>query len=126
MDYVQPIDCMAIVIYREARGESELGQHAVGYVVKNRKDHPKFPDTICKVVFQKCQFSWVCQMDDYSHRKGKLWGKSKVVARQILDGTVENPVPNAVFFKGLHSRKWRYPFIKKIGGHNFYAYPTKK
>ena len=66
-----PLECLATNIYFEARGESLAGQIAVGNVVINRVSSDKFPNTICKVVYQgyhkgsfplkhKCQFSWYC------------------------------------------------------------------
>ncbi len=40
------IHCLALNIYFEARGEPELGKHAVGHVVMNRVSDAKFPDRI--------------------------------------------------------------------------------
>ena len=50
--------CGAQNIYHESRGESNLGQIAVAHVVRNRVESPKYPNTICKVVWQPKQFSW--------------------------------------------------------------------
>ena len=44
--------CMAQNIYYEARGESLKGKQAVGNVVLNRVAHPKYPDTVCGVVYE--------------------------------------------------------------------------
>ena len=68
--------CLATNIYHEARGESYAGKVAVANVTMNRVTSPKFPNTICDVVYQaqtkenwkgntvpkrnKCQFSWYC------------------------------------------------------------------
>lgn len=58
--------CLAIGLYHEARGESELGQIAVAQVILNRVKSRKYPDSICGVVFENehranaCQFSFAC------------------------------------------------------------------
>lgn len=54
------LSCLAKNIYHEARGESSKGQLAVVAVTLNRVNSQKYPSTICGVVKQKCQFSWVC------------------------------------------------------------------
>ena len=44
--------CLADALYFEARGESVAGQLAVGLVIFNRVEHPKYPDTVCGVTRQ--------------------------------------------------------------------------
>ena len=51
--------CMEVNLYHEARGESYKGLLAVGLVTLNRSRSPDFPNTICGVVHQPYQFSWV-------------------------------------------------------------------
>ena len=61
IDYIQKREqlyCGAQNIYHESRGESNLGQIAVAQVVRNRVESPKYPNTICEVVWQPKQFSW--------------------------------------------------------------------
>ncbi len=50
---------LARVIYGEARGESYVGQVAVGAVILNRVKHPSFPNTLAGVVYQKGAFDAV-------------------------------------------------------------------
>ncbi|MDP7638022.1 MAG: cell wall hydrolase, partial [Phycisphaerae bacterium] len=52
------LDCLAIVIFLEARGEPLQGQIAVGQVVMNRVSSEKYPDSICAVVEQPDQFAF--------------------------------------------------------------------
>jgi len=74
--------CLAKNIYHEARNQDTLGKIAVGLVTLNRVKDNRFPDTICKVVFDsqkginnqpkrhKCQFSWYCDgRSDRIHEK---------------------------------------------------------
>lgn len=53
------ITCLAKNIYFEARGEPRKGQKAVGLVTINRVRHERYPESICEVVYQRKQFSWV-------------------------------------------------------------------
>lgn len=48
---------IAKMIYGEARGESYLGQVAVGAVIVNRVYSSLFPNTVAGVLFQKSQFT---------------------------------------------------------------------
>lgn len=48
---------LAKLINAEARGETLIGQIAVGAVVFNRLKDPRFPKTIYKVIYDKDQFS---------------------------------------------------------------------
>jgi spore germination cell wall hydrolase CwlJ-like protein len=107
--------CLATNIYHEARGESYAGKVAVANVTMNRVLSPKFPGTICDVVYQshtrenwkgeevpkrnKCQFSWYCdgKSDDIVlvTAKGKVikermlaWEMSQLVANQSVRGNL--------------------------------------
>ena len=57
--YQKEHQCLVGTIYHEARGESEEGQRAVLQVILNRKNHKNFPSTICGVVKQDKQFSFL-------------------------------------------------------------------
>ncbi|MDD4766306.1 MAG: cell wall hydrolase [Desulfotomaculaceae bacterium] len=48
---------LAKLINAEARGETLIGQVAVGAVVFNRLKDPRYPKTIAKVIYDKDQFS---------------------------------------------------------------------
>lgn len=50
--------CLATNIYHEARGEPEAGQFLVGFVTMNRVRDPRWPGSVCKVVYQPGQFIW--------------------------------------------------------------------
>lgn len=51
--------CLALTIYHESRGEPIFGQRLVAEVVMNRVRSNKFPNTICEVVTEKRQFSYL-------------------------------------------------------------------
>lgn len=50
--------CMAKNIYFEARNESLAGMVAIAQVTITRMQDPRWPNTICGVVYQNRQFSW--------------------------------------------------------------------
>lgn len=51
-------ECLAKNIYYEARNQSTTGKLAVALVTLNRVESPKYPETICEVVWEEKQFSW--------------------------------------------------------------------
>src|SRR5215472_4390636 len=60
-------ECLAEVLYYEARGEGTEGQKAVAEVVLQRTRDRNYPHTICGVVYEGarshspyCQFSFAC------------------------------------------------------------------
>jgi len=50
--------CMAKNIYFEARNESLKGQMAIALVTLKRVRDPRYPNTVCGVVYDNSQFSW--------------------------------------------------------------------
>jgi spore germination cell wall hydrolase CwlJ-like protein len=124
--------CLAKALYYEARGEPELGKKAVAKIVLNRKEHKKFPKTICKVINQVdyvkgkklCQFSWVCTKQKIN-TSGDSWKDAKILSESILANKVSLPKfgPNVLFFKSVyvrHSFGKGYKLVSKIGKSNFY------
>ena len=52
--------CLAEAVYFEARGTGPAGETAVANVVVNRAKSRKFPNSVCGVVGDGCQFSYRC------------------------------------------------------------------
>lgn len=50
--------CLALNVYFEARGELAEGQLAVAMVTMNRVKSRHYPNSVCRVVWQRKQFSW--------------------------------------------------------------------
>ena len=130
-DLSRNLDCLALNIYHEARGEPLEGKIAVGQVVMNRVGDPDFPAQVCEVVQQggqrprdSCQFSWWC--DGHSDRPDdlKAWTDSKGLAEKILAGALEDPTRGALWYHAEHvSPGWDMDMIRqgKIGRHVFYV-----
>ena len=110
-------ECLASVIYHEARGEPRKGKVAVGYVVMNRVKHKLYPDTICEVVFQPVQFTGL--------KKIKYDQASLAVAFKIISGEYLNPIRKATHFHATYVwPKWAYKlkFVAQFGSHRFYQF----
>ncbi len=131
IDLSQSLDCLALNIYHEARGESLDGQVAVAQVVMNRVGDGEFPGQVCAVVRQggerprdRCQFSWWC--DGRGDRPDDLaaWTGSKDLARRILAGSLDDPTGGALWYHADSvSPDWNMDIIRqaKIGRHIFYG-----
>jgi spore germination cell wall hydrolase CwlJ-like protein len=76
--------CMAQNIYFEAGNQSPLGKLAVGLVVMTRLADSRFPDTICGVIKQKNQFSWVNNGKSNEPEKNWVWDESVRIAGDVL------------------------------------------
>lgn len=111
-------DCIARAVYHEARGEPVLCQEMIADVVINRMQHPRFPDTACKVVYQRRQFSWTSKNPDINERDA--WASSRKLAikkyKQHLTKTRVDKSQNSVFF--TQGRRFGQ-VVAKCGNHIF-------
>lgn len=83
------IRCLAENIYHEARGESLEARTMVAMVTVARAidEDPQWPKTVCEVVAQERQYSWV--LDTAIARKRseqKRWADAIALAREIYAG----------------------------------------
>ena len=83
------VECLARNIYFEAANQSQIGKLAVGLVVMNRVASERYPDTICEVVNQRSQFSWVNDGKSDTPKDDWAWKISQKLARDILGGKAE-------------------------------------
>jgi spore germination cell wall hydrolase CwlJ-like protein len=116
-------ECLANAVYFEAKGESLQGQLSVAQVILNRTRSGRFPASVCGVVKQRGQFSFV--------RGGRLpgvprasasWRKAVAVAHIAKAELANGSAPKALFF---HARRvapsWRgVTRVAAIGNHVFY------
>ena len=113
--------CLAGAVYFESRGESLVGQLAVAHVVLNRAQSGRFPTSLCGVVHQKSQFSFVRGGRMPAVRKGAQWDNAVAIAQIARDGTWKNHAPGALFFHARYvSPGWRKTRIAQIDNHIFY------
>lgn len=117
--------CLAKAVYFEARGESLEGQLAVAEVVLNRAASGKYPTTLCGVVTQPWQFSFI--------RGGRFpavkqdsdaWHTALAIA-DIARSQLANQIPtNVLWYHASYvSPSWgkRLTKIARIGTHIFYG-----
>lgn len=108
---------LAKVIAAEARGESYIGQVAVGAVVLNRVDSSSFPDTVSGVVYQKGAFSAVTD----SNWSVTPDATSKKAAQDAINGW--DPSGGSLYYynPAKTSNKWirTRPVVTTIGAHVF-------
>lgn len=123
------LGCLAMNIYKEAGGEPFEGKAAVAQVTINRANSGKFPDDICKVVYQKddrlglCQFSWYCQNNTVIRPKNnQAYNESMEVAKKVLlEGFTLPSIKEALYFHSVDiNPRWPHKKVATIGRHVFY------
>ena len=108
---------LARLISAEARGETYIGQVAVGAVVMNRVEHPSFPDTVSGVIYQRGAFS--CLNDGQFYEP--IADSAYKAARDCLNGF--DPSCGAIYYynPAVATNKWIFgrEVITTIGNHVF-------
>ncbi len=116
--------CLATAVYFESMGESLEGQLAVAQVVLNRAGSGRYPTTLCAVVKQKAQFSFVRSGHFPRIDEGcAAWRKAQAIAR-IAAGKMAEVIPADVlwYHADYVAPSWgrRLARVDKIGAHIFY------
>lgn len=115
-------DCLARAVYYESKGEPLAGQLTVADVVMNRAESGRFPSTICGVVRQRGQFSFV----HGGHiptppEDSRDWHVAVAIAQIAMQDLADGSAPDALFF---HARSvhpgWRLTRVASVGNHVFY------
>ncbi|WP_257546211.1 cell wall hydrolase [Sphingopyxis sp. DBS4] len=113
--------CLAGAVYFESRGESLAGQLAVAHVVINRAKSGRFPKSLCGVVHQPSQFSFVRGGKMPAIRNAAQWNNAVAIAQIARDGSWKTQAPGALFFHARYvSPGWRKTRIASIDNHIFY------
>lgn len=125
------VNLLACNMYREARGESDYGMMAVGFVTLNRKDHDKFPHSVRKIVYQSKQFSWTNFGTSFKVTEEDRWEKAKNFAKTLNRLHTHNKIAyealdftrGAVYFHTTKVRPyWAKVMVRtiRIDNHIFY------
>lgn len=114
--------CLAGAVYFESKGETLNGQLAVAKVVIARRDSGRFANSLCGVVYQPSQFSFV--------RGGRMpaipassqdWKEAVAIAQIAMKDAWDSPVEGALFFHARHvSPGWRMQRLAAVDNHVFY------
>ena len=115
-------DCLARAVYYESKGEPLSGQLTVAEVVINRAESGRFASTICGVVRQPGQFSFVRRGHIPTPPAGaRDWRIAVAIAEIAMRDLADGAAPRALFFHARHVRPgWRRTRVATVGNHVFY------
>jgi spore germination cell wall hydrolase CwlJ-like protein len=128
--YPAQMTCLAQAVYFEARGEPLNGQFAVAEVVLNRVDDPRYPDSVCDVVFQnetwkhRCQFSFACDGRTDTPRHTSAWFTAQMVAALAAEDRERAAVGSATHYHAVYVQPtWAASLQKttQLGRHFLYS-----
>ena len=120
-----PLACIAIAVYFEARGENLAGQMMVAETILNRVADPRWPNTACKVVKQRSQFSFYSDGKSDKPKNRELYLVATDVASEALEGKHLNS--GSLWFHANYVKpSWRHRLevSVRIGRHIFYKDKT--
>jgi len=126
VDTTAPLDaeanCLATAVFYEARSESLEGQLAVARVIVNRARSARFGDSLCGVILQPRQFSFVRGgVLPRADAKRPAWKTAIAIARIAMDNAWESRAEGALFFHARRvSPSWGRTRIAAIDNHIFY------
>tara|TARA_R110002020_G_scaffold28563_6_gene90903 strand:+ start:1290 stop:1751 length:462 start_codon:yes stop_codon:yes gene_type:complete len=116
---LSPKECLMRAMYFESNRSSMEGMVAVGTVVMNRLNDPRYPKSVCAVVGQKNQFAQGVLTKKMTDSGAVLASQA---ADQVLSGMRHPGVRNAQHF---HTAGLRFPYnnmhyVLEAGGNEFY------
>jgi len=128
----QDINCLALNVYHEARGEIIHGQYAVAQVTMNRVTSRRYPNTVCEAVYQQNwdrirkrmvgAFSWT-ELDNKAPPTGRAWQLARIIAEDTYYGRSDDLVKGSLFYHARYIKpRWaknKKP-MARIGKHIFY------
>ncbi len=123
------LECLAQVIYFEARGEDIEGWLAVAHTVRNRVESDRFPDTVCGVVWQgrgvlnQCQFSYFCDGLPEVVDDKKSYREIRSLAKKFLENPTNDLTDGATYFHTTNVNPFwsdHMHLTKVVGQHVFY------
>ena len=117
-------NCLATAVYFESKGEPLEGQLAVAQVVINRAHSGRFPPTMCGVIKQHKQFSFVrAGAFPYVNQGCAAWRKARAIARIATRNLVAALPADVLWYHADYvAPRWRSALFKvqQIGAHIFY------
>lgn len=115
------LHCLAVGVYYESKGEPLAGQLAVAEVILNRAESGRFAKSVCGVLKQPGQFSFVRRGVLPTPPNNAQWRKAMAVAQVAEKDLWDSPVENALFFHARYvSPGWKRPRVGAVGNHIFY------
>jgi N-acetylmuramoyl-L-alanine amidase len=129
---------LALVAWKEARGEGDAGMEAVMNVIANRVGHPGFAHTLHDVIYGKNQFTSMSVPSDGEFNLQPADGDPQFAYCQDLaqgfnGATPDDPTQGAHyyadikyttsgwFFRNIINNPTDHPHTVKIGRHDFWV-----
>ena len=133
-DELSDVECLALNIFWEARGESTLGKELVAQVTMNRVNKELWPDSVCSVVRERTQFSWtrdgrqdnprLIPGEQWEGVNKEVWEESYRIAVSFVYGGYTVDLPDARLLTNFHSGEFpgwtNVVFVIQEAGHKFY------
>lgn len=110
------------IVY-EARGEPDIGKVAVAHVILNRKQDPRWGNSIRDVIHQPRQFSYLKDKHKQTPPTNNDWITARKIAHGVIFGYINSPVGDATHYHAARVKpKWAKKLepVAKIGQHIFY------
>lgn len=126
------LDCLTMAIAYEAGQEPIAGQQAVAQVILNRTRVPRFPGSVCGVVFEGaqrttgCQFTFTCDGSIRRRLRETTLQTARMAALSVLNGQAPDRVNGATHYHANYVNPyWAYTGtrVAQIGAHIFYRMP---
>jgi len=129
--------CLAEVMYYEARGEGLEGQKAVAEVVLQRTRNPNYSSTVCGVIHEgvepgrrDCQFTFACDGSMRRPKEAVAWNQVHLLAERIMAGQIRlaGETGHAIAYHNTDvSPSWAGSMLKtvQIGNHIFYRFGSR-
>lgn len=115
------LKCLATGVYFEARSEPLAGQLAVADVILNRTNSGRFPRSICSVIAQPGQFSFVRRGRIPTPPENAHWRRAMAVAQVARKDLWESPAGDALYFHARYvGPNWGRTRVAMVGNHIFY------
>ncbi|MDQ1157863.1 N-acetylmuramoyl-L-alanine amidase [Sphingomonas sp. SORGH_AS 950] len=118
----EELRCLAGAIYFEGRGEPLAGQLAVAQVILNRTKSGRFPTSVCDVIKQRGQFSFVRGGEIPSVSPSRAAYRTAIAVAQVaLSQAWDSTAGKALYFNTPGNRPGvRVQKVAAIGNHIFY------
>lgn len=116
------LNCLALNVYREARGQEFMIQLSVAHVTLNRWKIDPIKNNVCRVVYAPKQFSWTKHKGWDGKVNYKEWEFSREIAIIAITDPDSDPTNGSLFFHSSTRPRWAQSMIEqlKIGNYTFY------
>lgn len=124
--------CLIRAVWHESRGEGFEGRLWTAKTILNRTRSIKFPPSVCKVVYQKSQFSFTHQLPRSKQLVNPQTELEKRTFREVefsstmaiwMDRLGVDFTSNSKYYHNLNVKPiWRHNLqrVKQVGNHVFY------